>query len=276
MPLMNQSTEAPTSHHAVDRALRVLSFLGTRPQGATLVEISTSTGIPKPSLHRTLTVMRERGFATQPEPGGVYLLGPAMLEAAFTFHAGMDLRRVVHPLAIRIRDRFQQACHVAVLDGADVLYVDKVEADVAVRLTSVVGGRNPAHATGVGKALLAEELPNASAVRAWVAEYGPLPRRTSHTHTTATSLIRVLDEVRTRGWAVDDEESEDGLFCVAATVPLVFGSLSPRVAVSVTGLKGTLVRYGVERTGRELLELVAEFEDGQQPSRTTNPGRAAL
>src|SRR5690349_17933145 len=112
MPVRQHSAETTASSHvAVDRALRVLSFLGTRPAGASLLEISVSTGIPKPSLHRTLSAMRARGFASQPEPGGPYLLGPAVLEAAFTFHAGLDLRQLLHPLAVQIRDHFRQTCH---------------------------------------------------------------------------------------------------------------------------------------------------------------------
>ena len=187
MPSATQSPDGPSIHNAVDRAMRVLTFLGTRPQGASLLEISTSTGIPKPSLHRTLTAMRGRGYASQSGPGGPYLLGPAVLEAAFTFHAGLDLRRLLHPLAAKVRDHFRQTCHVVVLDGAQVTYIDKVEADIGVRITSVIGGRNPAHATGVGKALLADALPDAGAVRDWVAEHGPLAQRTSHTLTTAPS-----------------------------------------------------------------------------------------
>jgi IclR family transcriptional regulator, acetate operon repressor len=271
MPSTAQSAEGPSIHNAVDRAMRVLTFLGARPQGASLLEISTSTSIPKPSLHRTLTAMRGRGYASQPEPGGPYLLGPAVLEAAFTFHAGLDLRRLLHPLAAKVRDHFRQTCHVVVLDGAQVTYIDKVEADIAVRLTSVIGGRNPAHATGVGKALLADTLPDAEAVRDWVAEHGPLAQRTSHTLTTAPELARALDEVRVRGWALDDQESEDGLACVATRVPLVFGPLTPPVAISVTGLHEPLVRYGTQRAGRELLDIVNAFEFGAH-SGAQHPG----
>ena len=104
MPSTAHSPEGLSIHNAVNRAMRVLTFLGTRPQGASLLEISTSTGIPKPSLHRTLTAMRGRGYASQSEPGGPYLLGPTVLEAAFTFHAGLDLRRLLHPLAAKVRD----------------------------------------------------------------------------------------------------------------------------------------------------------------------------
>jgi IclR family acetate operon transcriptional repressor len=260
---------------AVDRALQVLLLLGSRPDGLSLQEIAEHTGVPKPSLHRMLVAMRARGCAVQRESGGVYLLGPAVLEAAFTFHAGLDLRRLLHPLAEQVSEHFRQTCHVAVLDGGSVTYVDKVEAPIGVRLTSVIGGRNPAHATGVGKVLLADALPDRAAVRGWVAEHGPLVARTSRTIISADRLAAELDEVRARGWSVDDEESEEGLACVATRVPLVFGSRSPTVAVSATGLRTALTEHGIERAGRELVAIVERFDfgaPGGAPAATTTEG----
>jgi IclR family acetate operon transcriptional repressor len=77
-----------------------------------------------------------------------------------------------------------------------------------------------------------------------------------------------LDEVRRAGWAIDDEESEVGLLCVATCVPLVFGETGPRCAVSVTGLRESLTRYGSARAGRELIALVDNFEFAAHPVRT--------
>jgi IclR family acetate operon transcriptional repressor len=254
------------SHQAVDRALQVLEHLGRHPAGCTLQELSAATGIPKPSLHRILASMRGRGFAAQLQSGGVYVLGPAALEAAFTFHAKLDLRRLLHPLVLAVNDTFGQTSHLAVLDGPNIVYVDKVEADIGVRITSVVGGRNPAHATGVGKALLARELADDAAVRRWVAEHGPLAKRTAMTATTAPALAKELRATRERGYAIDDEESEQGVLCVAAHVPLVFGNLTPPTAISVTGLRQRMVELGIERIGRELLALIRSFEFASTPT----------
>lgn len=256
---VNDSAATP-AHLAVDRALQVLTFLGRHPAGASLLQMSTGLGVPKPSLHRILSSMRARGFAAQRETGGVYLLGPAALEAAFTFHAGFDLRQVLHPLVLAVRDRFQQTAHLACLAGGEISYVDKVEANIGVRITSVIGGRNPAHATGVGKVLLAHMLGDQTAVGEWIAEHGPLVRRTPNTATTVGELAAALTAVRDTGWAVDDEESEQGLICVAARVPMVFGELSPQTAVSVTGLREPMRAYGLDRIGAELLGLIAAFD----------------
>ncbi|MEO8908422.1 MAG: IclR family transcriptional regulator [Microbacteriaceae bacterium] len=253
-------TEHTPSHQAVDRALQVITFLGTQASGASLQEISRATGIPKPSLHRTLVSMRDRGFASQPKAGGPYLLGPAALEAAFRFHANLDVRQLLRPLMHRIQEQSGQTVHLAKLDGGDVVYLDKLDSSIGVRLTSVIGGRNPAYCTGVGKALLANELPDRAAVAAWVARHGPLTAHTPTTLTSAHTLSVELDKTRKRGYATDNEENEASLFCVAATVPLVFGSLVAPLALSVTGLTGRMQTLGVERLAANLTGLIADFE----------------
>lgn len=251
--------EAAPAHRAVDRALEVIAYLGAHPGGVSLHDLAAATGTPKPTLHRILRSMRDRGFAAQPEPGGDYFLGAAAVEAAFRFHAGLDLRRILRPLLVQVQRSAGQTVHLATLEGAEVVYLDKLDADLGIRLSSVVGGRNPAHVTGVGKALLAAQLPDAGAVAAWVDRYGPLVRRTPSSRTTAADLDRELEQTRARGYAVDDEESEEGLLCVAAVVPLVFGAASPPVALSVTGLKTRMTALGVEALGSGLLAAVHAF-----------------
>lgn len=250
---------APSAHQAVERALRVIETLGAHPRGCTLDDLARATGIPKPSLHRTLAAMRPRNFATQLEPGGPYFLGSAALQSAFEFHAGLDVRQLLHPLAESIRDEFGQTCHVAVLDGGHVTYLDKVEAELGIRLTSVIGGRNPAHATGVGKALLAARLLDLGAVQGWVTEHGPLTLRTAKTAATAAELARRLDRVRSDGYALDEEESEPNLICVAATAALPSPVPVPSTAVSVTGLADQMRALGLPTIGQRLLKLITAY-----------------
>ncbi|GAA1996611.1 IclR family transcriptional regulator [Catenulispora subtropica] len=252
------AAEQPPAMQGVDRALRTIALLGTRGGGFSLDELSRSLGIPKSSLHRMLAVFRAHGFATQPEEGGRYYLGPAALEAAFGFHEAMDLRALIHPLITAVRERFDETAHMAVLAGADVVYLDKAEAGHAVRLTSVLGGRNPAHATGVGKAMLAQVLADDDAVHAWVADRGPLAARTPYSAVTADELAARLAAVRARGYAVDDEESELGVRCVA--VPVFFGGRTPVAAVSVTAPKERMPLETTEEIGRALREMVDAYQ----------------
>jgi DNA-binding IclR family transcriptional regulator len=138
---------------------------------------------------------------------------------------------VLETLAVR----FGETTHYAVLDGGSVVYRAKVDAAGGVRLTSVVGGRNQAHSTAVGKLLLAYALPDDDAVRAW-AGGRHLEPRTPATVTTVPGLVAALAEVRRDGYAVDDEENEPGIVCLA--VPAYLKSAStPSGAVSVSAVR---------------------------------------
>ena len=224
-----KSERAPAVE-SVDRALRILQELAAHGSGATLDELATAGGLPKSSAHRTLSALRERGFATQ-QPDGRYLAGPELLRVAFEFYDRIDLRVALHPVLVRLNREVNETIHLGVLDGADVVYLDKLEPSHPIALTSRVGGRNPAYCTGVGKALLAWTYPTDDAIRTWVADHGPLEVRTSTTITAPDAFVREMARVRADGWARDMEESEQGVRCLAA--PLFLGGAVPRAAVSI-------------------------------------------
>lgn len=266
--MTDPGTTPSSAHQAVGRALQVITVLGRNPAGISLNDLSRELGVPKPSLHRILSSMRGHGFAAQMSTGGDYFLGSAALEAAFRFHGDLDIRTLLHPLVLAANAHFDQTCHLASLDGAQVVYVDKVDTSTRIRLSSVVGGRNPAHATGVGKAMLAATLDDDD-VAGWVVLHGPLLARTENTATDAARLTAMLRETRARGYAIDDEESEAGLLCVAVAVPLVFGPLSPPMAISVTGLKTQMTELGVSAIGETLVGLATDF--AYSPSASPHP-----
>src|SRR3712207_3028032 len=118
------------------------------------------------------------------------------------------------PVLETLAARFGETTHYAVLDGREAVYRAKVDPPTgAVRLTSTIGGRNPAHATGVGKLLLAHHLDTLEAVERWNGD-SPLGRRTPQTLCTAEDLHRELQATRQRGYAVDDQENEVGINCL--------------------------------------------------------------
>jgi IclR family acetate operon transcriptional repressor len=240
----------------VDRALRVLQVLAADAAGLTLEELAQRLGIPKSSAHRTLAALRFRDFVVQPEEGGRYLLGTGMLAAAFGFYERLDVRALVRPLLVRLRDEFNETVHMGVLVGADVVYLDKVESSHSIKMSSSIGGRNPAHATGVGKALLAWTYPADDAIAAWAARYGPLEQVTPATIASVGALARELERTRDRGFAVDLEESERGVRCAAA--PVFAGPAVPAAAVSVAAPRERLSMARMRRVGPRLLEIVED------------------
>ncbi|MFI0512078.1 IclR family transcriptional regulator [Streptomyces sp. WSLK1-5] len=242
-----------------DRVLAVLKELARHPDGVALDELTRAIGSPKPTVHRALAALRRAGLAGQ-DPGGRYLLGDEFLRMAFAHHEARPEHVRVRPLLETLAVRFGETAHYAVLDGREVVYRAKVDPPTgAVRLTSTVGGRNPAHATGVGKMLLAHELGALDTVRRWIGEV-PLERRTPRTLCTAEELHRELRDTRERGYALDDQENEAGVNCLALPV---YGT-SPRVpsgAVSVSALAyRTPLRALVDRVA-EIREVLGPLKE---------------
>lgn len=217
-----------------DRVLAVLKELARHPDGAGLDELTRAVGSPKPTVHRALGALRRAGLAGQ-DTRGHYLLGDEFLRMAFAHHeARPDFVRM-QPVLDALADRFGETAHYAVLDGAEVVYRAKVDPPTgAVRLTSTVGGRNPAHCTGVGKLLLAYHLRTREEVAAWAASVS-LARRTPRSRCTVDELHRDLERTRLQGFATDDQENEDGVNCIALPVYLTSPAL-PSGAVSVSAV----------------------------------------
>ncbi|NUP00318.1 MAG: IclR family transcriptional regulator [Nonomuraea sp.] len=217
-----------------DRVLAVLAELARHPGGIGLEEMARAVASPKPTVHRALAALRRAGFATH-HSHGRYLLGDEFLRMAFAHHEARPDHVRVTPVLRALCERYGETAHYAVLDGASVVYRSKLDpAAGAVRLSSVVGGRNPAHCTAVGKVLLAHSLPDEHAVRAW-ARGRTLERPTERSIGTPEELHAELARVRERGYALDDQENEPGVNCLAVAAYLNSPTV-PSGAISVAGL----------------------------------------
>ena len=214
-----------------DRVLGILTELARHADGITLEEMTRVAASPKPTVHRALMSLSRFGLAAK-NSRGRYVLGDEFLRLAFAHHEARPDHVRVGPVLVDLAHRFGETAHYAVLDGAEVVYRSKADPPHgAVKLTSTVGGRNPAHCTGVGKILLAYALPDDEAVESWAADR-TLERRTENTLTTVRSLAAELRRTRERGFATDDQENEPGIVCVA--VPAFLTSPTrPSGAVSV-------------------------------------------
>lgn len=217
-----------------DRVLAVLKELARYPDGVGLEELTRIMGSPKPTVHRALQSLRRAGLADQ-DTRGQYLLGDELLRMAFAHHEARPEHVRIRPVLASLAAHFGETAHYAVLDGDEVVYRAKVDPPVgSVRLTSTIGGRNPAHSTGVGKLLLAEHLLTLEDVELW-ADKADLARRTPRTLCTADDLHRDLQQIRVNGYAVDDQENETGINCIALPVYLT-SPATPSGAISISGL----------------------------------------
>ena len=232
IPEQSGPPDEPERLVGADRVLAILAELARHPEGVALDEMARLMTSNKATVHRALASLRRAGFAGQ-DGRGRYLLGDEFLRLAFAHHEARPEHERIRPVLKDLAARYGETAHYAVLDGDTVVYRAKVDPPRgAVRLTSTVGGRNPAHCTAVGKLLLSYALPDERAIVRWMSGR-VLERRTGKTLVSAVDLAAALREVRENGFAVDDQENEDGVNCIA--VPVFLSSPHhPSGAVSVS------------------------------------------
>jgi IclR family transcriptional regulator, acetate operon repressor len=240
---------APQVANGTERALAVLKELARHPAGIALEDLSRRVDAPKSSVHRALAILIRSELAARPA-AGQYILGPEFIRLAYAFQEAGTEPRLVGPCLQELADTYGETAHYAELAGHEVVYRAKVTPQRgSVHMTSTVGGRNPAYCTGVGKALLASRVADAPDPADLITEFGPFEPRTEHTLVTVPALLADLRATHERGFALDDQESELGINCIA--FPL-FRS-SPTIAsgaISVAALR--------HRMGLEELRSVAE------------------
>ncbi|WP_067934644.1 IclR family transcriptional regulator [Alicyclobacillus kakegawensis] len=247
---------------SVDKALNLLEMMSEYPQGAAITELASRSGMYKSTVHRLLGTMMKRGFVEQDTQTGRYKLGYSLLDLGMRLLSSIDLRSEALPHLQELARQTQEVVHLALLDQGEVVYIEKVETPHTIRMHSRVGKRVPVHATGLGKAILAF-LP-AGELRALIRRYG-LPRMTEHTLTDEAEFLASLETTRRLGYAMDVEEHELGICCVAA--PIFDNTGQVVAACSVSGPRqrldpAKLVELAplVMDTGRRISERLGHHE----------------
>jgi DNA-binding IclR family transcriptional regulator len=209
----------------LDRIVMILdSFDG--PQGFTLAQVVARTGLPRSSAHRILEHLVKVGWLRRDELH--YHLGLRIMELGTLAGYQHQLRGAAAAHLYELAHSTGMTVHLAVLDGPEIVYLDKLGGPASLRVPSRVGGRAPASCTGVGKVLLAHA--GEAALDAMLRH--PLPRLTPVSISSERRLRAELEHVQDRGIAFDREESACGLACVAAPIGTPG---SPAAAVSVCG-----------------------------------------
>lgn len=196
---------------AADKTLGVLEALSEHSR---IADISSVTGLTKPTVHRILQTLVEHGYAI-PTGEGDYLGGPRLLSLAGKFLQRLDLPKRLRPLLRDLQERTGWTVHLALLSGDEAIYVDKLEAALPYHLASRIGMALRLHSTSIGKAILST-WPERE-VRQVLRRAG-MPQRTQRTVTDVDALLADLDGVRDRGYAEDHEENEEAVCAVGAPV----------------------------------------------------------
>ncbi len=207
--------DSPYQVQVLDRAVLILEALAAAEADLSLFELSERLDLHKSTIHRLLMVLERHHLVEKSAQTGRYGLGLKLFELGAKAIARLGIAERAHPHLKRLAGEAGETAHLCILDEGEVLYLEKVESAQTVRVPSSTGQRNPAHCTAVGKALIAylsdEEL------EALVRAKGLRPR-TRNTITSLADLRRELKGVRERGYAIDDEEIDEGLRCVGAPV----------------------------------------------------------
>lgn len=201
------STTGPAPIEAIDRAVTLLETLSTAgPSGLSLAEIVTRAGMNKSTAYRALATLRSRGYAAQDPITGHYSLGPAVMALSDHWLGQDRIRQQLHPALMAVSQQAQELTHLGILSGTDVVYVDKVEPQRALRVWSRVGSTVPAATTALGRALLATTPLTRDQLTPFLTN---LP-----SHTDAGAVWEQISFARARGYAREDEENEPGIACV--------------------------------------------------------------
>jgi IclR family acetate operon transcriptional repressor len=221
-----QRNGAPVS--MLGRAFTLLTAFHPGDGELTLAELARRTGIAKPTAHRLLGELADWG-AVERTPTGAVRLGLRLFELGQLVPRQRDLLDIAAPFLADLFEATRETVHLAVPDGTDVVYVQKLTVSGSPDIPSRLGGRMPAYCTGVGKALLAFSPPERLAA---VVAAG-LQRRTPRTVIAPGLLHSELDTIRRRGVAEEHEESAVGIACVAA--PVLGADGHAVAALSITG-----------------------------------------
>lgn len=217
---------------AVGRALDILELLMRSEHPLTLRELTEALNLPRTTAFELVTTLVARGYATKSEhePARFSLgLRTFQLGAAFANH--LDYVELGRAASRELSERSAETSHVAVLDGSDVVYIARTESRQKVRMVSRLGSRLPAHATAVGKALLAQLTADQLRDR-----FGPdteIPRLTERTIGTYDDLAKEVQRIRELGYAIEECESNVAVCCAAAAVRDHLGRVVAAISVSV-------------------------------------------
>jgi IclR family KDG regulon transcriptional repressor len=199
----------------LDRAVAILDALAVGRRDASLGELAEAVKLHKSTVHRLANILEGYRLVQRDPRTGRYQLGLRLFELGSLAVGNFNVRERARPHMERLVYEVDETVHLCVLDAGEVLYIDKIEPSRSVRMASRVGRRNLAHCSSVGKAMLAW-LPE-NEVDDILRRHG-LPRMTPHTIVTPAELKSELARVRKRGYAIDNEEAEEGLRCVGAAV----------------------------------------------------------
>ena len=241
------------SIRAVERALDVLLCFTRQTPELTMTQISEQVGMHKSTVHRLLGTLERKRFLQRDPVTGIYTPGIRLIQMAYLPLERNDLRRIATPFLQNLCDQSLETVDLAVLEDTDVIYLEVIESPQRVKLAAAPGMRLPAYCTASGKAILAF-LPDETVRR--IVRSG-MPCYTKGTLVTSEALFENLRLVRERGFALSEQEYEEGINAIGA--PILDHSNRPIASVAVAGPAYRLTHERMLEIGQLVLDTTREI-----------------
>jgi IclR family acetate operon transcriptional repressor len=219
------SGRLPGGVQSIARAFDLLETMADLGGIVGLSQLASASGLPLPTIHRLMRTLLDLGYVRQ-EPSREYALGPRLVRLGES--AGRLLGDWATPYLQHVVDAIGESANLAMLDGHQVVYTAQVPGRHSMRMFTEVGRRAGVHCTAIGKAMLAT-MPAEQADE--ILRRSGLPSQTQHTITALRPMEKELERIRLQGYAIDNEEQEIGVRCVAVTLP----GEPARAAISISG-----------------------------------------
>ena len=242
---MNSDPKSRNHIRALEKGLELLIFLSRQDKEVSLERLSKKAGFSKTTCFRLLQTMRRLNFVTQSAETKCYQLGPRNISIGTAALDRQSVRSIAVPYMRRIRAQTNETVNLTILDGVEVVFVERIEANFIVNSNLYVGSRLPVHCSSMGKAILAY-LPEDKLSE--VLDKLDFQPRTAKTITSRSQLIEELAGIRTTGMAINNEELEKGLFAIASPIRDHSGE-----AIAAMNISFPLVRHHIQDT-------LADFE----------------
>lgn len=237
----------PDGNSANLRAFAVIEAIARADRALTLTEVMAAVALPKPTVFRILSLLEQAGLLAHEPEGKRYGVGPRLARLGAEVLMNSSVRGARHAILQHLVDEIGETCNFTMLDGSEVIYLDRVETALPLRMNLQPGSHVPLHCTASGKLFLAM-LPRPQ--RNKLLDQLPLERHTEKTITERAQLEQVLEAIRRERVSTDDEEYITGLVCVAVPVTANDGRTCAAVAVHAP-----LARLPIERALEHLPTL---------------------
>lgn len=237
--------EKVQSVQSVERVLDIIEVLATEQDGLSLSEISKQVGLHKSTVHRLLNTLVNRGYGDRTEDGN-YRIGSKLIEAVSCYINSLELQTESKPYLAKITAELGLTAHLGVLDGNEVVYVEKIDMMSGLKMYSQIGLRTYSYCSALGKCLLSNYSSEELEMVMRDCKFIPF---TEGTITSLEALKKELHQVRRQGWAIDNEEFMKGTRCVGAPIYDYRGEIIASISAS-----GSVIAFPENR-----VEEVAEY-----------------